>query len=123
MIAGFFDDLLGGFLGPAAVEIGDVVGAPGEGDLAGFGQAEAPWRRRFLEMGKAILAAANGGLSTVGSCRIEPTAAEADALSALANLGFRPAEASAAVGAAADELGEGATLDALVRLALRKAAK
>jgi holliday junction DNA helicase RuvA len=49
--------------------------------------------------------------------------AEADALSALANLGFRPAEASAAVGAAAEELGPGATLDALVRLALRKAAK
>ncbi len=48
---------------------------------------------------------------------------QADALSALANLGFRPQEASAAVSAAVDELGEGATLDALVRLALRKAAK
>ena len=46
-----------------------------------------------------------------------------DALSALANLGFKPADASAAVAAAVDELGEGATLDALVRLALRKAAK
>jgi Holliday junction DNA helicase RuvA len=46
-----------------------------------------------------------------------------DALSALANLGFRPAEASAAVGAAVEDLGDGATLDALVRLALRKAAK
>ena len=49
--------------------------------------------------------------------------AAADALSALANLGFKPAEASAAVAAANEELGEGATLDALVRLALRKAAK
>lgn len=47
----------------------------------------------------------------------------ADALSALQNLGFRPAEASTAVAAAEEELGEGATLDALVRLALRKAAK
>ena len=46
-----------------------------------------------------------------------------DALSALANLGFKPAEATAAVTAAAADLGEGATLDALVRLALRKAAK
>jgi len=46
-----------------------------------------------------------------------------DALSALANLGFKPAEASAAVAAAAADLGESATLDALVRLALRKAAK
>jgi Holliday junction DNA helicase RuvA len=47
----------------------------------------------------------------------------ADALSALQNLGFRPAEASSAVAAAEEELGEGASLDALVRLALRKAAK
>lgn len=47
----------------------------------------------------------------------------ADALSALANLGFKPAEASAAVSAALDELDQDAGLDALVRLALRKAAK
>ena len=49
--------------------------------------------------------------------------AAADALSALANLGFRPADASVAVNAAQDELGPDAGLDALVRLALRKAAK
>ena len=49
--------------------------------------------------------------------------AAADALSALANLGFKPAEASAAVNAAQDELGADAALDALVRLALSKAAK
>jgi len=49
--------------------------------------------------------------------------ASADAISALANLGFRPAEASAAVAAASDELGPEANLDALVRLALRKAAR
>jgi len=49
--------------------------------------------------------------------------AAADALSALANLGFKPAEASAAVNAAQDELGHDASLDALVRLALKKAAK
>ena len=49
--------------------------------------------------------------------------AAADAVSALGNLGFRPAEASTAVAAAVDELGESAGLDALVRLALRKAAR
>ena len=47
----------------------------------------------------------------------------ADAVSALQNLGFKPAEASGAVAAAEADLGDGATLDALVRLALRKAAK
>jgi Holliday junction DNA helicase RuvA len=52
-----------------------------------------------------------------------PTGAAADAASALLNLGFKPTEASAAVAAAEEELGADATLDALVRLALRKAAK
>jgi Holliday junction DNA helicase RuvA len=47
----------------------------------------------------------------------------ADAMSALGNLGFKPFEASTAVAAAQAELGEDASLDALVRLALRKAAK
>src|SRR5438309_9286510 len=49
--------------------------------------------------------------------------AATDALSALANLGFKPGEASAAVNAAQDELGTEASLDALVRLALKKASK
>ncbi len=47
----------------------------------------------------------------------------ADAVSALLNLGFRPAEASAAVAKAEGELGPEATLDALVRGALKKAAR
>jgi Holliday junction DNA helicase RuvA len=46
-----------------------------------------------------------------------------DAVSALLNLGFRPAEAGAAVARAEAELGPDTSLDALVRLALRKAAK
>jgi Holliday junction DNA helicase RuvA len=58
-----------------------------------------------------------------GSAAAPRAGAAADALSALANLGFRPAEASAAVNAAQDELGADASLDALVRLALKKAAK
>ncbi len=44
-----------------------------------------------------------------------------DALSALANLGFRPSEAAAAVAKA--EVGADATLDLLVRTALKKAAR
>ncbi len=47
----------------------------------------------------------------------------ADAVSALTGLGFKPGEASAAVAAAEAELGDGATLDALVRLALKKASR
>jgi Holliday junction DNA helicase RuvA len=67
-----------------------------------------------------------GKLGMTGLAGAAPTprgGAAADALSALANLGFKPAEASAAVNAAQDELGPDVGLDALVRLALRKAAK
>jgi Holliday junction DNA helicase RuvA len=67
-----------------------------------------------------------GKLGTVGLGSSAPApraGAAADALSALANLGFKPADASAAVNAAQDELGPDAGLDALVRLALKKAAK
>ena len=58
----------------------------------------------------AVAAAPAGGLS-------------ADAVSALTGLDFKPFEATQAVAAAEAELGEDASLDALVRLALRKAAK
>ena len=68
------------------------------------------------KMGSPALAAVAGTAPPRGG-------AAQDALSALANLGFKPAEASAAVAAAVADLGDGATLDALVRLALRKAAK
>ena len=64
------------------------------------------------------------GVSSIGGAAPAPRgSAAADALSALANLGFKPADASAAVNAAQDELGADATLDSLVRLALKKAAK
>jgi Holliday junction DNA helicase RuvA len=66
-----------------------------------------------------------GGLAIgpAAAAQVIPVGAASDAVSALLNLGFRPAEAASAVQAAEDELGTGATLDALVRLALRKAAK
>ena len=45
-----------------------------------------------------------------------------DAVSALQNLGFKPNVATEAVARALDELGEGAELNALVRVALKRAA-
>jgi len=59
----------------------------------------------------------------VGVTSTPASGAAADAVSALLNLGFKPAEASNAVAAASDELGPAASLDALVRLGLKKAAK
>lgn len=46
----------------------------------------------------------------------------ADAVSALQNLGFKPQAATGAVARALDELGEGAELNALIRVALKRAA-
>jgi len=63
-------------------------------------------------------------LGTGGAAPIVAAAGfAADAVSALQNLGFRPAEAAAAVTKAEAELGPEASLDALVRLALKKAAR
>ena len=48
--------------------------------------------------------------------------ASSDAVSALQNLGFKPNVATEAVSRALDELGDGAELNALVRVALKRAA-
>jgi Holliday junction DNA helicase RuvA len=63
------------------------------------------------------------GLAGAAGSPLPRQGAAADAMSALGNLGFKPAEATAAVAAANEELGPDASLDALVRLALRKAAR
>lgn len=66
----------------------------------------------------------SGGAAVGGAVAASPTGGiAADAMSALTGLGFKPYEASQAVAAAEAELGDDATLDALVRLALKKAAK
>ena len=63
------------------------------------------------------------GLAGSAGASVPRSGTAADAVSALGNLGFKPAEASSAVAAAQEDLGPEAQLDALVRLALRKAAK
>ena len=64
-----------------------------------------------------------GGIALGPAGAAAPRGAGADAVSALMSLGFKPGEANAAVNAATEELGSEASLDALVRLALRKVAK
>ena len=80
--------------------------------------------RIVRELKDKVGALATGPLPVGGAGGVAPAGGvQADALAALAALGFKPGEASVAVAAALDELGESATLDALVRLALRKAAR
>ena len=52
---------------------------------------------------------------------VAPSVTVADAISALQNLGFKPLTASKAVALAEMELGEGAALNDLVRVALKRA--
>ncbi|MFY9350015.1 MAG: Holliday junction branch migration protein RuvA [Sphingobium sp.] len=81
-------------------------------------------QRIVNELKDKIGAVATGGPVGAGGLTVAPVGSlSADALSALQNLGFKPSEASSAVAAAEEELGDGASLDALVRLALRNAAK
>ncbi|CAN5457666.1 Holliday junction branch migration protein RuvA [soil metagenome] len=75
------------------------------------------------ELKDKIGVAPAGAAVAAGMIAVPVGSTGADAVSALQNLGFRPGEASAAVAAAEADLGDGTTLDALVRLALRKAAK
>ncbi|MDQ1157245.1 Holliday junction DNA helicase RuvA [Sphingomonas sp. SORGH_AS 950] len=109
----------------SALEPADLMRAIASGDKAMVARANGVGpklaQRIVMELkdkvGGIVLAPGSGGGAAT------PVGAGADAVSALLNLGFRPAEASAAVASAEEELGAGATLDALVRLALRKAAK
>ena len=79
--------------------------------------------RIVRELKDKVGAAPIGSAVAAGSIPAPSVGHAGDAVSALQNLGFKPAEAGAAVAAAQADLGEDATLDALVRLALRKAAK
>ncbi|QPQ54729.1 Holliday junction branch migration protein RuvA [Allosphingosinicella flava] len=63
-------------------------------------------------------------LGSGGAVPITPVGSHsADAVSALLHLGFRPADAAAAVAQAEAELGAEASFDALVRVALKKSAR
>ena len=121
-----------------------VQGVGGKVALAILSTLDADELSRAVGTGdKAMVARANGvgpklaqrivmelkdkvGGVAIGPAGVAPAAASgiaADAASALIHLGFRPAEAGSAVAAAEAELGDAPSLDALVRLALKKAAK
>jgi Holliday junction DNA helicase RuvA len=102
------------------VELAKAVGAQDKAMVAranGVGPKLA--ERIVRELKDKVGGVIPGSLTPVAAAM----GAAQDAVSALLNLGFRPAEANAAVGAAEEELGADASLDALVRMALRKAAK
>lgn len=100
----------------------DLARAVAQGDKAMIGRANGVGPKLAARIANELQGKL--GAAPIGGAPAAPRgSAASDALSALANLGFKPAQASAAVNAAQDELGPEATLDALVRLALKKAAK
>ena len=125
---------VGGKVGLAilsAIEPADLALAIGSGDAAmvaranGVGPKLASRIVNELKDKVGALAGIGGGAKLIaGAASGSPSANNAsDAMSALANLGFRPGEAGSAVAQAVEELGPDATLDALVRLALKRASR
>ena len=100
----------------------ELARAVSQGDKAMIGRANGVGPKLAARIANELQGKL-GAPGLAGSVPLPRGSFATDAVSALANLGFKPAEASTAVNAAQDELGPDASLDALVRLALRKAAK
>lgn len=98
--------------------------AVGQGDKAMVARAQGVGPKLALRIVNELKDRA-GGAGTGGSDTPAAIVSGhgADAVSALLNLGFKQAIAAQAVAAAAQELEAGASLDSLVRLALRKAGR
>ena len=109
----------------SALEIADLQRALASGDAAMVARANGVGPKLAQRICNELKDKAGGLAGIAGTGSVGPVGGGplADAVAALTGLGFKPAEASAAVAAANDDLGAGANLDALVRLALRKAAK
>lgn len=109
----------------SALEIGELQRALANGDSAMIARANGvgPKLAQRITHELKDKAGALGGIAGSGPGLSATSGPLGDAIAALTGLGFKPAEASAAVAAANEELGAGASLDALVRIALKKAAK
>jgi Holliday junction DNA helicase RuvA len=109
----------------SALTMDEIVRAISAGDSAMIARAQGVGpklaQRVVNELKDKVGGIALGSESSASAPK--PGSLSADAASALLNLGFRPAEASAAVAKAEAELGPGATFDALVRSALKKSAR
>ena len=107
----------------SALDPAELHRAVASGDKAMVSRAQGVGPKLAARIVNELKDRTGGAIPVSGGLPVPPVAGPAaDAASALLNLGFRPAEAAGAVAAAQEELGAGASLDALVRLALKKAA-
>jgi holliday junction DNA helicase RuvA len=111
----------------SALDMDELKRAIGSGDSAmvaranGVGPKLASRIVNELKDKVGALAGIGGGASLAASGSAGNHTS--DAISALTGLGFKPGEAGTAVALAVEELGPDATLDALVRLALKRATR
>lgn len=108
----------------SALAVEDLQRACASGDIASVARAQGVGPKLAGRIVNELKDKA-GGLTAAmpaGAAPVAVGSASADAVSALQNLGFKPQIATAAVAQAANELGEGAGLNELVRVALRRAA-
>jgi len=110
----------------SALSPGELRDACARGDAASVARANGVGPKlasRIVNELKDKAGALPGGGVVGGGAFVSPTGgASADAVSALQNLGFKPAVAASAVAQAQVELGEDAGLNDLVRVALKRAA-
>ena len=107
----------------STLETAELQSAIAAGDSAMVARAPGVGPKLAQRVVNELKDKAGGIASGPGGARAAAGGASADAVSALLNLGFKPAEASRAVAEAQGDLGADASLDALVRAALKKAAK
>ncbi len=113
----------------SALSADELRGACASGDAATVSRAQGVGPklagRIVNELKDKVGAMPGGGGGTgLGGSNIAPAGeASADAVSALQNLGFKPAIAAQAVARAQSELGEDASESDLIRVALKKAAR
>ena len=113
----------------SALSIGEVQQACSNGDAATIARAQGVGPKlasrivNELKDKAGVLPGGGGGGAAGGMGMAMPAGgASADAVSALENLGFKPAVAARAVAAAQGDLGEGAAEGDLIRVALKRAA-
>jgi len=107
----------------SALSIDEVHRAVASGDNAMIARAQGVGPKLAQRIVHELKDKAGSVVLGPGGASAPSGSQSQDAISALANLGFRPAEAAQAVARAETEVGPEATLDALVRAALKKAAK
>ena len=113
----------------SALSIGEVQQACSNGDAATVARAQGVGPKlasrivnELKDKAGALPGGGGGGAAGGVGAAMPAGGASADAVSALENLGFKPAVAARAVAAAQGELGEGAAEGDLIRVALKRAA-